>query len=43
MKFDMKKDKTKLRHDLEEPVSALNVLNKVNKAYYNRPSITKKR
>ena len=39
----MKKDKKKLRHDLEEPVSALNVLNKVNKAYYNRPSITKKR
>jgi hypothetical protein len=39
MKFKFKKDKSGLRHELEEPVSALDVLNKVNKAYFNRPSV----
>ena len=37
----LKKDKDK--HDLEQPVSALAVLDKVNKAYFNRPSAQKKR
>lgn len=41
--FNMKKEKERFRHDLEVPTSALEVLHKVNKAYYNRKSIQKKR
>jgi hypothetical protein len=43
MKFNMKKDKSGLRHDMEDPISALDVLKNVNKAYFNRPSVQKKR